>query len=372
MRIAHLSTFHPYRGGIAQFNARLLRELEKGHTVLPYNFSRQYPDMLFPGKTQLVEPGDTADVVNAPRVLDSIDPLSWVRTANLIAEQHPDLLLMRYWMSFFAPSLGTVAGRLRKKGVKVLTICDNVVPHEARFFDRAFTRYFLQRNDGFIAMSGQVKEDLLHFRPDARVLLMPHPLYDHFGAPMPMEEARRKLNIAPEKKVLLFFGFIRDYKGLDLLIEAMAQLPQDHVLVIAGEPYGDMAKVHAAIERLGLKQRIADHIRYIADPEVPLFFGAADAVVLPYRSATQSGITAIAQHFCTPIIATDVGGLKEGVADGVTGIVVSVAEAGAIAEGIQRFFAGDAQVFRRHMEAQREQLSWKRFSDQLVTFASSL
>ncbi len=372
MRIAHLSTFHPYRGGIAQFNARLFRELEKSHMVLPYNFSRQYPDMLFPGKTQLVEAGDTADAVHAPRVLDSINPLTWIRTADIIAEQCPDLLLMRYWMSFFGPSLGSVAGRLRRKGVKVLTICDNVVPHEARFFDKAFTRYFLQRNDGFIAMSGQVKEDLIQFRPDARVLLMPHPLYDHFGAPLSMDEARRKLTIAPDKKVLLFFGFIRDYKGLDLLIDAIALLPPDHVLVIAGEPYGDMAKYHAAIERLGLRSRIVDHIRYIADPEVPMFFGAADAVVLPYKSATQSGITAIAQHFCTPIIATDVGGLKEGVADGITGIVVPVPEAGALAEGVLRFFAGDVPSMRLNMEAQRERLSWKRFADQLVVFAASL
>lgn len=373
MRFAYLSTFHPFRGGIAQFNARLMRELQAAdHEVLPYTFTTQYPERLFPGKTQMVTPEDVADPVNAPRVLSSIGPASWISAANTIGAQRPDVLLMKYWMSFFGPSLGTVAGRLRKRGTKAITILDNVIPHEARFFDKAFTGYFLKRNDGFIAMSEKVKQDLLTLRPDARVEALQHPLYDHFGARMGTAEARRKLGIPEGAKVVLFFGFIRDYKGLDLLIEAMASLPEDHVLVIAGEPYGDLSKYHQAIVRLGLKDRVVDHIRYIADQEVPKFFSAADAVVLPYKSATQSGITAIAYHFATPIIATDVGGLKEIVHDGATGVIVPEVSAGAIAEGIRRFFALDRGAITVNIAQLKEELSWKRFADQLVDFARSL
>lgn len=374
MRFAYLSTFHPFRGGIAQFNARLMRELEgQGHVVSPYTFTTQYPERLFPGKTQMVTPEDVADPINAPRVLSSIGPLSWMSAPGIIAEGGPDVLLMKYWMSFFGPSLGTVSGALRKRGVKALTILDNVIPHEKRFFDTAFTRYFLKRNDAFVAMSDKVKADLLSLRPDANVILLPHPLYDHFGAPLRMAEARRVLGIPDDRKVALFFGFIRDYKGLDLLIDAMAQLPADHVLVIAGEPYGDMAVYHEAIARHGLKDRVVDHIRYIADQEVPVFFSAADAVLLPYKSATQSGITAIAYHFGTPVIATDVGGLKESVEHDRTGLVVERPEASAIAQAITRFHAeGKAAAYRARIAALQDELSWKRFADQLVAFASTL
>lgn len=374
MKFAYLSTFHPFRGGIAQFNARLMRELlSQGHAVSPYTFTTQYPEKLFPGKTQMVTTEDIADPINAPRVVSSIGPLSWPSAANTIAQGKPDVLLMKYWMSFFGPSLGSVSGSLRKRGVKAITMLDNVIPHEKRFFDAAFTRYFLKRNDAFVAMSEKVKADLLSLRPDAKVILLPHPLYDHFGAPLPMAEARKKLGIQDDRKVSLFFGFIRDYKGLDLLIDAMAMLPADHVLIIAGEPYGDMAKYHEAIARQGLKDRVVDHIRYIADQEVPMFFSAVDAVVLPYKSATQSGITAIAYHFGTPVLATDVGGLKESVEHDRTGLIVPAPEAGAIAEAIAGFHAsGRASSYRARIAELREELSWKRFADQLVTFASSL
>lgn len=374
MKFAYLSTFHPFRGGIAQFNARLMRELEsRGHAVSPYTFTTQYPERLFPGKTQMVTAGDIADPINAPQVVSSVGPLSWRSAANTIAKNRPEVLLMKYWMSFFGPSLGTVAGALRKRGVKAVTILDNVIPHERRFFDAAFTKYFLRRNDGFVAMSDKVRADLLSLRPDARVITLPHPLYDHFGAPLPMASARRMLGISDDRRVSLFFGFIRDYKGLDLLIDAMAKLPADHVLVIAGEPYGDMGRYHEAIARHGLKDRVVDHIRYIADQEVPMFFSAADAVVLPYKSATQSGITAIAYHFGTPVIAADVGGLKESVEHDRTGLIVDRPDSGAIAEAIARFHEEHkAPVYRARIAELREELSWKRFADQLVTFAASL
>lgn len=371
MRFAFLSAFPPYRGGIARFSAELVRELRKAHEVSAFTFSRQYPDFLFPGTSQY-DTG-TADGVQAVRVLDSIGPLSWSRTVKAMAMTKPQVAVLRYWMPFFGPALGMVAMGLRKRGVKVMSIVDNAVPHEPRFFDRPFTRFFMKHNDGFIAMSEQVKADLLALRPDATVILLPHPLYDHFGASIPMAEARQKLGIADDRKVSLFFGFIRDYKGLDLLIDAMAQLPADHTLIIAGEPYGDMAKYHEAIARHGLKDRVIDHIRYISDAEVPLFFSAADAVVLPYKSATQSGITAIAYHFGTPVIATDVGGLKESVEHDRTGLIVPLAEADGIAGAIAGFHAsGRAAAYRARIAELREELSWRRFADQLAVFAASL
>ena len=371
MRFAFLSAFPPFRGGISRFSAELVTELRRTHVVEAFTFTRQYPGLLFPGTSQYDT--DAPDTVHARRVLDSIGPLSWPRTAHVMAAGKPDVAVLRYWMPFFGPALGTVAKGLRKRGVKVISIVDNAVPHEPRFFDRPFTDYFLKHNDGLIALSERVRADLLALRPGARTALLPHPLYDHFGTPLPMAEPRRQLGIADDRKVSLFFGFIRDYKGLDLLIDALAKLPPDHVLIIAGEPYGDMAKYHAAIARHGLRERVVDRIRYIADAEVPLFFSAADVVVLPYRSATQSGITAIAYHFGVPVIATDVGGLKEAVEDGRTGIIVPRPDADAIAGAIARFHTeGRATAYRARIAERREELSWKRFAEGLVDFTSAL
>lgn len=374
MKIAYLSTFHPYRGGIAQFNARLSREWERGgHTVTPFTFTRQYPDLLFPGKTQLVTPDDQADPISSHRVLDSIGPWTWPGAARKVMASQPDLLVMKYWMSFFGPSLGYVAGAVRRRGVKTLTILDNVLPHERRFFDKPFTSYFLKRNSGFVAMSEKVKRDLLTLRPDAPVVLLPHPLYDHFGAPMDRTEARRQLGVPAAVKVSLFFGFIRHYKGLDLLLEAVATLPSDHWLVIAGEPYGDMSAIQALIDSPGVRERVVDRIRYIPDNEVPLYFSAADAVVLPYRNATQSGITAIAQHFEVPVIATDVGGLKELVAHERTGLIVPTAEPATIAASIRSFFeGGKAPAMRANIAALKQELSWERFAGEVLRFAQGL
>ena len=373
MDISFLSTFHPFRGGIAQFNARLLRELRAGgHAVRPRTFSTQYPSLLFPGTSQLVTTDDIAEPVNAPRVLSSINPLTWSATANAIAREHPDVLLVRYWMSFFGPSLGNVARRVRRHGITPIALVDNILPHEARSFDKPFTQYFLNSCDGFITLSESVRDQLLTLRPDARTIVLPHPLYDHFGAALQQDAAQHALGIAPKSKVLLFFGFIRDYKGLDLLIEALAKLPQDHVLIIAGEPYGEMKKYRDAIDRLGIRDRIVDRIRYIPDQEVPLYFSAADAVVLPYRSATQSGITAIAQHFAKPVIATDVGGLKEFVTDGRTGIIVPEVSADAIAAGIERFRTIDHSFLKENLMHAKGVHSWSRFAESLIAFVQEV
>jgi glycosyltransferase involved in cell wall biosynthesis len=371
MNIAYLSTFYPYRGGIAQFNASLYRALEKEHRVNAYTFSRQYPDFLFPGKTQLVTAEDKADEIPAIRTLDTINPITWHKTAKLIAAQQPDLLIMKYWMSYMAPCLGYTAGAVRRKGTKVLTVIDNAIPHEKKFFDKSFARYFMNRNDLFVAMSESVKNDILSIKLDARVLLKEHPLYDHFGAIVPKAEARQKLGIHPTKKTILFFGFIRDYKGLDLLIESFGQLSEDYQLIIAGEVYGSFEPYQKQIDALPNKQDVFAHARYISDHEVPLFFGASDAVVLPYKSATQSGISAIAFHFGVPIIATDVGGLKEIIGHEKTGLIVPTPDPSAIAQSINQFYTFDEAHWAENMRVLKDELSWDNFAKALIKFAQS-
>ena len=370
MQFSFLSAFPPYRGGISQFSAALVRELRKDHAVEAFTFTRQYPDLLFPGSTQY--DAASVDDIGAVRILDSVNPLSWKRTARRMLESNPEVAVLRYWMPFFAPAMGKVADHLRREGVKVITIVDNALPHESHFYDKPLTRWFLRKNDGFIAMTESVKKDILLLNPEAKVKLMPHPLYDHFGTPISQAEARQKLDLPPDARVLLFFGLIRDYKGLDLLIEAFGQLDERYHLVIAGEPYGDYGNYQRQVEASPLGKNIHQHTRFIGDAEVPSFFGAANAVVLPYRSATQSGITAIAYHFGIPVIATDVGGLKEALNDGRTGILVPEVSASAIAAGVKQFFDQDASTLRANIAALREELSWKRFAKGLVEFAGDL
>src|ERR1051326_768230 len=266
MKIAFLSTFFPFRGGIAQFNASLFRAFEKNNQVKAFTFTRQYPDFLFPGETQMVTEKDNADKIPSERILDTMNPFTYFSAARKIRSFSPDILLMKYWMSYMAPSLGTVAKKI-KKSSKVITILDNVIPHERRFFDDAFIKYFLKNNHGFVVMSDAVKNDLLKFIPGAKYIFHPHPLYDHFGKKGDAMEAKRKLNIPEGKKVILFFGFIRDYKGLDLLIDAISKLNNDYHLVICGEVYGSFDKYEGQIEELGLKNKISLYVRYISDEE---------------------------------------------------------------------------------------------------------
>ena len=372
MKIAYLSTFYPFRGGIAQFNANLYEALKTEHEVIPFTFKRQYPDILFPGKTQYVTPEDNAIPVPSRAVLDTANPLTYLSAAKKIAKEQPDVLIMKYWMSYFAPSLGTVAGKLKKQGCKVITVLDNVIPHEQRFFDRPLTTWFLQQNSGFIAMSESVRKDLLTLRPDAPNLLRQHPLYNHFGEKMERAEACKALGLDPAKKILLFFGLIRDYKGLDLLIDAYNQLDDSYQLVIAGESYGSFDKYKEQISRLNRPEDVKVFNRYISDKEVPLFFSAADVCVLPYRSATQSGITSIAYHFELPLIATNTGGLGETIEGPGVGLMVPEVSSASIAETIVRFYEQDRNRFVAHIQKEKEALTWEKFAHALLDFAGTL
>ncbi len=371
MRIALLSSFYPLRGGIAQFNASMLQELGKEHTVKAFNFKRQYPEFLFPGKTQYVTPDDEAVPVESLSLLDTANPFTYGKTARAIRAWKPDLLVMKYWMSWFAPSLGYVA---RHCGCKVVPVLDNVIPHEPHFFDKPLTKYFLDGCNGFVTMSDSVTADLLSLREDARYVLLPHPLYSHFGEKLPREEAERRLGLLPGKKNLLFFGLIRSYKGLDILLEAFKGLGEDYQLIIAGEPYGSFDKYQTIIDGIPGKDRIKVFPVYIRDSEVKTYFSAADVTVLPYRSATQSGISSISYHFEVPMIVTDVGGLKSTIGDRGTGIVASKAEPEAIRQEIQRYFS-DPSVPAGCIEAirkEKERLSWTRFCSELTAFAQTL
>jgi len=371
MKIAYLSTFYPFRGGIAQFNANLFNELKKEHEVNAFTFKRQYPGFLFPGTTQYITPNDNAVKVESIPVLDTANPFCYKMSARLIAKSKPDVLIMKYWMTYFAPSLGTVAKHLKKKGCKVITILDNVIPHERRFFDKALTSWFLKQNSGFVVMSESVRDDLLTLNPNANYILQAHPLYNHFGEKLSKQLALQQLELTPDKKTLLFFGLIRDYKGLDLLIDAMSLLDESYQLIIAGESYGDFGKYRQAIENSPACSRIKVLNRYISDDEVPQLFSAADLLVTPYRSATQSGVIPIAYHFDLPVLATDVGGLKESIERAGTGLVC-LPEAESLKEGIQKFFSSDKKIFIENIQKEKEALSWGRFAGALMGFVGSI
>lgn len=371
MKIALLSSFYPLRGGISQFNASMLNELGKKHDIRAFNFKRQYPGILFPGKTQYVTPDDEAVPVESVSLLDTANPFTYGKTARAIREWKPDLLVMKYWMSWFAPSLGYIA---RHVGCKSVSVLDNVIPHEQRFFDKPLTKYFLGGVDGFVTMSDSVTADLLALKPDAKHILLPHPLYSHFGETLPREDAENLLGLEHGKKNLLFFGLIRSYKGLDILLEAFRDLPEDYQLIVAGEPYGSFEKYQSIIDSIPGKDRIKVFPNYIKDSEVRKFFSAADVTVLPYRSATQSGISSVSYHFEVPMIVTDVGGLKSTIGDRGTGIVAPKAEPSAIRAEILRFFS-DESIRERcitSIRSEKERLSWERFCSELTGFAATL
>ena len=378
LRIAILSCFYPYRGGISQFNACLLQELEKNHTVKAFNFKRQYPDILFPGKTQYVTKDDNAVPVESQALLDTANPFSYITTAKAIREWNPDLLVMRYWMSWFAPSLGYIA-RHMKPGCKVISILDNVIPHEPHFFDRPFTSWFLKPQDGYVVLCNAVRDDLLSFIPDARHICTPHPLYSHFGEKLERGKALQSIGInstSEKTKNILFFGLIREYKGLDLLIEAFGKLDKSYRLIIAGEPYGSFDKYRKLIDSCPNKENITLNTNYIEDNQVNRYFSSADVCVLPYRSATQSGISSVSYHFEVPMITTNVGGLKETIGDRGTGVIIDNGDPSTIASAIENYFseanAGKREEMIKNIKLEKQRLSWSTFASKLEDFYNTL
>ncbi len=373
MKIAVLSCFYPYRGGISQFNACLYGELSKEHVVKAFNFKRQYPEFLFPGKTQFVTADDEAVPVESESLLDTANPFTYVSTYREIRDWKPDLLIVRYWMSYFAPSLGYITRKM-KKHCKVISILDNVIPHEPHFFDTPLTRYFLKGSSGCVTLCEAVSKDLLKISPGARYTVIPHPLYSHFGEKRDRAEAEAELGLRPGKKNILFFGLIRTYKGLDILLEAFGKLSDDYQLIIAGEPYGSFDKYQEIIDRIPGRDRIFMDLKYIKDSEVTNYFSAADVAVLPYRSATQSGISSVSYHFEVPMIVTDVGGLREAIGDTGTGLVATETTPEAILAEIGRYFSDPSirEGCISNIRREKDRLSWKTFAEKLLEFNGTI
>jgi len=359
----------PLRGGIANFNEALSREMNlKGFETELISFSYQYPKFLFPGKTQFAEGKGPEDLKISTKI-NSVNPANWLKAASYINSLKPDFVIIRFWLPFMGPALGTIAGKLRKNGIKVLAITDNVIPHESRIGDRGLTKYFLKRCDGFITLSKSVLEDISQFTDNKNKIMLPHPVYNIFGESVSREIGLEKLNLDSNSKYILFFGLIRGYKGLDLALKAMqdSRIKEMGIkLIIAGEFYDKKEKYTALLEKSKDSVLLFDH--YIPQEEVKYYFAASDCVVQPYKTATQSGITQVAYNFNKPMIVTNVGGLPEIVAHEKVGYVTELNEI-AIADAIVRFYSENKkEEFEKNVELEKEKFSWGHFIDSLEDF----
>ena len=362
MKIVLLGTAWPYRGGLAVYNERLARQFTaEGDDVTIYTFTLQYPSFLFPGKTQYSsEPAPTD--IKIIRSLNSVNPINWIRTGRAIKRLAPDILVIKFWLPFMAPCLGTVARIARKNGhTRIVSILDNIIPHEHRPGDRMFGKYFTRSVHGFIAMSDSVLEDLGQFDTVKPRIFCRHPLYDNFGAKATREESLKFLELDDNQRYMLFFGLIRDYKGLDLLLKAYADSrfrKMNVKLIVAGEFYSGSDKYFEMEKELGLEGMVIWKSDFVPDSEVRYCFGAADIIVQPYKSATQSGVTQIAYHFEKPMLVTDVGGLAEIVPDGKVGYVVKP-EPEEIADALVDFFENNRQdKFNDGILSEKKQYAW--------------
>jgi glycosyltransferase involved in cell wall biosynthesis len=327
--------------------------------------------MLFPGTSQFVPDTEPKKNINALPILDSINPITWYKSANVILKSQPGLVLTSYWMPFFAPSLGVVSRQIRKKRVKVVSVLHNVIPHEKRTGDTALSKFFFRQNNGLFVLNEESQKDLLSLMPEAKTIVHPHPFYNHYGDKMDKDEARKKLKIPEGKKVILFFGFIRDYKGLDLLLEAIKD--EDYYLVIAGECYGSFDKYDEIIRKSNLQDRISLNIKYIPDEEVSVYFSSADVTILPYRSGTQSGIIGISYHFNIPVVVADTGGLKEMVEENKTGLIMKSASPENIKSALSEFYSKYNSIdFTGNIEEIKKKYSWKSFADEVIKFSGRI
>ena len=362
---------HPYRGGIAAFNERLARQFQsEGQEVEICNFTLQYPSFLFPGKTQYSEnPAPDDLIIN--RKINSVNPLNWISIAKKIKKQKPDIVLFRYWLPFMAPCFSTMARIIkRNKHTRIVTLADNMLPHEKRFGDRMLTRYMVSGSDAFVVMSREVLADLRKFTKTKPAIVTPHPIYDSYGEIISKEEARKKLRLSKDGNIILFFGFIRRYKGLALLLKAMCyeQVRRHHVkLLIAGEYYGNEKAYKNLMKHYNVEQDLILATHFIPDEEVKNYFCAADVVVQPYLSATQSGISQMAYHFEKPMIVTNVGGLPEIVPDGKVGYV-TVVKSQSVADAIARFYDEDKEAeFTENVRREKLRFSWSNVTKAILT-----
>jgi glycosyltransferase involved in cell wall biosynthesis len=372
-KIIIIGPAYPLRGGgIATFNERLAKEfIDEGFETTIYTFSYQYPTFLFPGKTQhSSEP--PPENISIKAKINSVNPFNWISVGNELKKLKPDIIVVRYWLPFMGPCLGTILRRVKKNHhTKVICIADNILPHEKRPGDKIFTRYFIKPVDGFITMSQKVLSDLKQFT-DREALFIPHPLYDNFGEKISKAEARKKLYISTEDKVILFFGFIRKYKGLDILLAAFKILKSatkipNLKLLIAGEFYDDEKNYETLLNHAAIKNDLILHTYFISNNEVKYYLCAADCVIQPYRSATQSGVTPLAYHFEIPMIVTNVGGLPSLVPDKKAGLIAEP-NAESIANKIEEYFELGEDFFLAGLREEKKKYSWENMVKAILNF----
>jgi len=361
---------YPLRGGLATFDELFCRSLnELGHDAQIISYSLQYPNFLFPGSTQFDTSGIEPKGIKIHTLINSVNPFNWIRVAQFIKKQKPDFVVVRFWIPFMGPALGKICRGIRKKNIKVIAVTDNVIPHEKRAGDTAFTKYFIRSCDGFVTMSKAVLADLGKFTTSIHKKFLLHPLYTSFGEKLDKKEARKRLHLNTEEKAVLFFGLIRQYKGLDLLLEAMADKRIKEMkikLLVAGEFYEDKKMYTDIIEKNNLKDSIILYDAFIPNEEVKNYFSAVDLLALPYRSATQSGVTQVAFHFEKPVIVTNVGGLSEIIPHNKCGYVVE-SNATAIADAMVDYFSNNREaVMSEAMKEEKKKYDWSIFSNNIV------
>ena len=379
-KIVIIGPAHPLRGGLASYNERLAREFQnEGHEVIIYTFSLQYPGFIFPGTTQYSSEPAPKDLTIKIKI-NSINPFNWISVGNELKKLNPDIIIVRYWLPLMGPCLGTVLRKVKKNNhTKIICIADNIIPHEKRFGDKPFTNYFLKSVDACITMSGKVLDDLRLFDKLKPAQFVPHPLYDNFGDKISKEEARKELKINNDELIILFFGFIRKYKGLDILLDAMKilkaqitnyklQIPK---LLIAGEFYEDEKPYLQQIKDNAIEDVVILKTNFIPDSEVKYYLCAADCVVQPYRNATQSGVTPLAYHFEKPMIVTNVGGLPSLVPNEKAGLVAEP-NAQSIADAIVRYFQLGENFFLPHLRIEKEKYKWSCITGAIFKLANDI
>ena len=367
MKIIIVGTTYPFRGGLAAFNERLAREyIQQGHEVEIFTFSLQYPSFLFPGKTQFSSEEAPTDL-KIHRTINSVNPLSWLLTGRKIKKLNPDKVIFCYWMAFIAPCFGTIARLARSPKTEIIALIHNMIPHEPTILDKLFPKYFVNAMDGFVAMADSVIEDVKHFDANSKPkIVSPHPIYDHYGALLDKKDAAIKLGLYDQNAYILFFGFIRQYKGLDLLLEAFAderlrKFPLK--LIVAGEFYENPEPYLSQIAKLKLGNFVELRTVFIPDSEVRNYFSVADIVPQPYRTATQSGVSQIAYHFEKPMLVTNVGGLAEIVPHGKVGYVVDV-EPAQIADALVDFYENKrADEFIENIKTEKLKYAWSQMTE---------
>lgn len=364
----------PLRGGLSAFDEKLATQFtEKGIQTRIDTFSLQYPSFLFPGKSQYTTDPKPINV-NIDVCINSINPFNWIKIGLKLYREKPDLIIVRFWIPFLAPCLGTILKIAKKnKHTKVISIIDNMIPHEKRMGDRLLTKYFVKTVDGFIAMSEKVKNDIKTFSHKP-VSISPHPIFNHFGDPITKMEARTQLGLPEQDKIILFFGYIRKYKGLDLLIQAMANETIKNLgiqLIIVGEFYEDASTYHDLINALGLQNRISFYSNYIPDVEVKNYVCSADFIIQPYKNATQSGVTPLAYHFEKPMLVTNVGGLADTVPNLKTGIVVEP-NIQAITKGIKTLYELGENHFIPNIIEEKKKYSWEQMTEKFLALYQQL